>query len=73
MVKGMKKQFDCVELMHRGAKRIYEDTKGMSRQEELQYWQQQSTRLIPDNGKKVVRRRLFKGAGEQPYPYRTAR
>ena len=68
-----KKPFDCVEMMHRGARRIYEDTKGMSRQEELQYWQQQAIRLMPDNGKKIARRRLSKGAGEQPSPYRTAR
>ncbi len=32
-------KFDCVEMMHRGALRIYEETKGMSVEEELAYWQ----------------------------------
>jgi hypothetical protein len=33
-----KKAFDCVELQHRGALRIYEATKNMTREEELAYW-----------------------------------
>jgi hypothetical protein len=32
------KTFDCVEMMHEGALRIYEETKGMSVEEELAYW-----------------------------------
>ena len=68
-----KKHFDCVEMMHRGARRIYEDTKGMSRLEELKYWQQMATHLSPNEGLKLVHRRQPKGTGEQPRPYRTAR
>ncbi|OQB33753.1 MAG: hypothetical protein BWY09_02746 [Candidatus Hydrogenedentes bacterium ADurb.Bin179] len=34
------KTFDCVEMMHRSASRIYEETKDMSVQEELAYWRQ---------------------------------
>lgn len=30
--------FDCVEMMHAGALRIYEETKGMDVEEELEYW-----------------------------------
>lgn len=33
-----KKHFDCVEMMHKGALRIYEETKDMTREEELEYW-----------------------------------
>jgi hypothetical protein len=33
-----KKAFDCVEMMHRAAQRIYRETKGMTRAEELAYW-----------------------------------
>lgn len=41
------KQFDCVEMMHRGAKRIYETTKSMSRKTELAYWQARAKELLP--------------------------
>ncbi len=33
-----KKSFDCVEMMHEGALRIYEETKDMTQAEELAYW-----------------------------------
>lgn len=32
------KSFDCVEMMDRGALRIYEATKDMTVEEELAYW-----------------------------------
>lgn len=32
------KTFDCVEMMHEGALRIYEETKNMTKEEELAYW-----------------------------------
>ncbi|MBX3177611.1 MAG: hypothetical protein KF886_09635 [Candidatus Hydrogenedentes bacterium] len=34
------KKFDCVEFMHDGALRIYEETKGMTLEEEMAYWRQ---------------------------------
>ena len=30
--------FDCVEMMHKGALRIYEETKDFTREQELDYW-----------------------------------
>ncbi|HOZ46858.1 MAG TPA: hypothetical protein PLO37_02900 [Candidatus Hydrogenedentes bacterium] len=33
---------DCVEMMHEGALRIYEETKNMTEEEELAYWQRQN-------------------------------
>ncbi len=39
-MKTKEKTFDCVEMMHRGAMRIYEETKGMTIQEELAYWRE---------------------------------
>lgn len=39
-MKTKTKTFDCVEMMHRSASRIYEETKGMSVQDELAYWRQ---------------------------------
>lgn len=35
-----KKSFDCVEMMHEGALRIYEITKDMTEEEELAYWRE---------------------------------
>ena len=43
------KRFDCVDMMHRGAKRIYEATKGLSRTEELEYWRQKAAQLVLDD------------------------
>ena len=40
-----KKAFDCVEMMHRGARRIYEETKNMNRTEELAYWLKKNEKL----------------------------
>ena len=39
------KRFDCVDMMHRGAKRIYQATKELSRDEELEFWRQKAAQL----------------------------
>ncbi len=39
------KTFDCVEMMHRGALRIYEETKGMTPKEQVAYWKKQEAAL----------------------------
>ncbi len=39
-MKKTEKEFDCVEMMHRGALRIYEETKNLTRAECLAYWKQ---------------------------------
>jgi hypothetical protein len=39
------KTFDCVELQHQGARRIYEQTKQLTIAEELIYWQKRSQEL----------------------------
>lgn len=40
------KTFDCVEMMHQGALRIYEETKGMTMEEELAYWRDRRREAI---------------------------
>ena len=37
-----KKDFDCVEMMHRGALRIHDELKGKTREEQLAYWKQKN-------------------------------
>jgi len=39
-MKRTEKTFDCVEMMHQGALRIHEETKNMTREQELAYWRQ---------------------------------
>lgn len=36
------KTFDCVEMMHRGAKNIRKHTKGMTKEQELAFWRERS-------------------------------
>ncbi len=40
-----KKKFDCVTMKRRGAERIYEATKNMTTQQQLEYWQQRTGEL----------------------------
>jgi len=47
-MKTKTKTFDCVEMMHRGALRIYEETKGMTVQEELAYWRERHAETIAE-------------------------
>jgi len=39
------KKFSCIELQHRGAEKIYQETKNLTIAEELVYWQQQTKEL----------------------------
>jgi hypothetical protein len=41
----MKKDFDCVEMKREGAARVRELTKGMSRQQILDFWAKRTQRL----------------------------
>ena len=44
------KTFDCVEMMHQGALRIYEETKSMTIEEELVYWRERRKEAIDMTG-----------------------
>ena len=41
----MKKKFNCVEMMHRGAARVKRETAGMTIDEEVEYWRQRTEEL----------------------------
>ena len=45
-MKTTKKTFDCVEMMHQGARRIYEETKDMSVEEELAFWRRRHAEVL---------------------------
>jgi len=36
------KKFDCVEMMHRGAKKVHREIKGMTPEPEIAYWKERS-------------------------------
>jgi hypothetical protein len=38
----MKKTFDCIELRHIGAKRIFEEMQNMTLEEEVAYWEERT-------------------------------
>jgi hypothetical protein len=40
-----KKAFDCVEMKRRGAEKVQEQVKGMSAQEELDFWRRRTLAL----------------------------
>ena len=50
-MKTKTKTFDCVEMMHRGALHIYEETKGMTIEEELAYWRKRHVQALKELSK----------------------
>jgi hypothetical protein len=40
-----KKTFDCVEMKRKGAERVYEATKGMTVEQEVEFWRQRTAEL----------------------------
>ncbi len=40
-----RKTFDCVEMQHRGGEKIQEETKGMTLEQKLDFWQRRSQEL----------------------------
>ncbi len=44
-MKTPRKKFDCVEMMHKGAEKVRRETEGMSREQELAYWQRGTEEL----------------------------
>ena len=40
-MKTKSEKFDCVDMMHKGAESISQETAGMSRHEKFLYWQKQ--------------------------------
>ena len=39
------KDFDCVEMKHRGAERVLTETEGMTPEQELEYWREATESL----------------------------
>jgi len=53
------KDFDCVEMKRKGARKVYEATRNMSVDEELEYWRQRTVAA-----RQWVKRERKTGTGE---------
>lgn len=49
-----KKNFDCVEMKHRGAERIREQTAGMTKAQLLEFWQKRS-QVLRERQQRLIR------------------
>ena len=58
------KKFDCVEMKRKGARKVYEATKGMTVDEEVEYWRKRT---------REARRWLAAGTAGKPASRTTAR
>ena len=47
-MKTKTKTFDCVELQHRGGAIIRQKLRGMTREQELEYWRRQSKEFMKE-------------------------
>ncbi len=47
-MKTKNKEFDCVDMMHRGALRIHETLRGKTQEECLAYWRQKHVELMKE-------------------------
>jgi hypothetical protein len=51
-----KKTFDCVEMKHQGAERVQARLEGMTREEQLAYWEQRG-RVLRARQQEVIARK----------------
>lgn len=42
----MNKEFDCVRMKHKGSELVKKETRGMSRERELEFWRKRTKNLL---------------------------
>lgn len=57
------KTFDCVEMKHRGAEKVREQTKDVTLEQELEFWQERS-RILKQR-QQSIKRGLYASATEK--------
>jgi hypothetical protein len=60
------KTFDCVEMKRKGALRVHESLKGMTVEQQIEYWRQRSEQFQQDH----VRLRNQAASASPPAPTR---
>jgi hypothetical protein len=58
------KMFDCIEMKHRGAEKVREQTKDMTLEQELAFWQERS-RILKQR-QKVAKGKSHTLVNEEP-------
>jgi len=53
----MKKDFDCVDMKHQGAAKVQARLAGMTREEQLQYWEERTRALLALQQEVIARKK----------------
>lgn len=53
----MKKDFDCVEMKHKGAEKVQACLAGMTREEQLAYWEQRGREILARQQEVIARQK----------------
>ena len=61
----MKKDFDCVEMKHKGAEKVQARIAGMTMEEELAYWDERTRDLLAHQQEVLARKRQAEGLVER--------
>jgi hypothetical protein len=54
----MKKKFDCVEMKHKGAEIVQARLAGMTREEQLAYWEQRGKELLALQQEVIAKKKM---------------
>jgi hypothetical protein len=54
----MKKKFDCVEMKHKGAEVVQARLAGMTREEQLAYWEERTRALLALQQEVIARKKM---------------
>lgn len=54
----MKKDFDCVEMKHKGAEKVQARLAGMTIEEQLKYWDERTRALLELQQEVIARKKL---------------
>ena len=52
-----KKPFDCVEMQHQGAERVQARLAGMTREEQLAYWERRGHELLERQKEMIAKKK----------------
>ncbi len=54
----MKKKFDCVEMKHKGAEIVQARLAGMTREEQLAYWERRGKELLALQQEVIAKKKM---------------
>lgn len=60
----MKKEFDCVEMKHKGAEKVQARLAGMTQEEQLKFWEERTNALLALQQKVIAEQKEKKVAAK---------